>query len=100
MRKDEIAGRLRTLLGVDVKFEKLTLEELEALMDRVSKLLEARSGETQSRQEIFPLGIIPAVFERVRTMMPQVREEILRQLDTLVSEARGGGGVGEKKEKK
>ena len=68
MNKEEIAAQLRKTLNVTIKFEKLTKEELEELLNAIANLqsktmIEEESSEerTTDRGGPFGFGIMPAV---------------------------------------
>ncbi|MEM2270228.1 MAG: hypothetical protein QXP93_05345 [Nitrososphaerota archaeon] len=105
--KEEMAARLRSVLGVDVRFEKLSKDEIAVLLAKVSELKAAATAQqTQTTQRpmegYFPFGIIPTLFERASAVIPVIREEIRKRTDELIDEMIGttGGVIGTGKRKK
>jgi len=89
-KKEEIASFLRELLKVDVAFEKLTLEELEKLLEAIKKLVEKVAEEESEKVDKGPLGfgVLPAIREQIRAMIPEVRKEFRRTIDEFFEKLR------------
>lgn len=84
--KEEIAAELRKLLGVDIKFEKLSREELIQLAEAIDRLLEkAEKEELEEEKEEdmgpFGLGILPSIRKQVMKSIPMIRNEIRKIID-------------------
>ena len=107
MSKEEMAAKLRTLLGVDVKFEKLTKDELRLLLDRLEK--PEQPAQTQPQEiTMFPLGIVPAIAQvaqerllRFAEQIPSIRQDLKNKINEVVDDAiRRLVSKGEQQEKK
>jgi len=97
--KEELAGKLRKLLGVDVRFEKLSKDELVQLMEAVEKLFEVEEEEGEGGPLGF--GVIPAVREQIlRKVLPELRAEVRRVVDEAILGFRAKGKKGPRKAKK
>lgn len=102
MKKEEIAAKLRSMLSTDIKFERLSYSDLQTLYNIVTTLVRERGEDEQKQSDnLFPLGIIPAIMERAKMAIPAIREEVRKQVDNIISEvARGEVGGDEKRKKK
>ena len=88
MKKEELAGKLRALLNVDVRFEKLSIEELYAVLHAVEKLTEKAQQVETVQQQIedmgpFGFGILP----KVRQMAQNLTTQIMSDVGERISEA-------------
>jgi hypothetical protein len=105
MSKEEMAAKIRTILGVDVKFEKLTRDELRLLLDRLEK--PEQPAQTQEIT-VFPLGIVPAIAQvaqerllRFAEQIPSIRQDLKNKINEVVDDAiRRLVSKGEQQEKK
>lgn len=85
-KKEEIAAQLRSMLNVNVKFEKLSMPELTELYEAVAALfasVEAAQSSVQSQtadKGPLGLGILPLVQDIVQTVLPKVRSELMQTL--------------------
>jgi len=93
MSKEELAARLRSILGVDVKFERLTRQELTTLLERLEKL--ENPAEPQAQEiSIFPLGIVPTIAQiaqerlvRFAEQIPAIRQDLKNKINEVVDDA-------------
>ncbi|MEM0232604.1 MAG: hypothetical protein QXL22_01135 [Candidatus Nezhaarchaeales archaeon] len=73
--KEKLAATLRKMLGVDVRFEKLSKEELLKLLEAVNKLLGSLQSVSEDRG-ILGLGVLPIIRNEVEKILPQIRSEV------------------------
>jgi hypothetical protein len=113
--KEEIAAKIRKHLQVDVEFEKLSRNELEKLLKYLEEQHIQQTSRKQEEQEVqvqqaptqtptlFPLGIVPAVVDTLRSRVPKIREAVQKAVDTALDEAVSRATVsegGEREKKK
>jgi sirohydrochlorin ferrochelatase len=113
--KEEIAAKIRKHLRVDVEFEKLNKNELEKLLKYLEEEHVPQTSKKQDEQEVqeqqaptqtptlFPLGIVPAVVDTLRSRVPKIREAVQKAVDTALDEAVSRATVsegGEREKKK
>jgi len=106
MKKEEVAGRLRALLEVDVKFEKLTIDELYTLLHAVERLAEKARQAEAAQQQVedmgpFGFGILPQVRRVAQTLTTQIMSDVseriseaTQRLSEVVEDARKRGARG------
>jgi len=84
--KEEIAASLRKMLGVNIKFEKLSKDELYELVRAIEKLLSKIQEEAEEGGEAGPLGlgVIPAIREQLFKILPEIRKEVRRTIEEAV----------------
>lgn len=87
--KEELAAALRDMLGVKVKFEKLSREEIIELIAAVEKLVGEAEGEEAGDKGPLGLGILPMIREQVRKIIPEIRAELRRTIDETFTSMRG-----------
>ena len=96
-KKEEIAARIRSLLGVEIQFEKLKKDELELLLSKLEDVLKKEEKTQDTSVKMFPLGIIPYIADRVKSRVdtfinamaekvPEMRQEIMKRVDALIDE--------------
>jgi len=89
--KEEIAAELRKILKVDVKFEKLSADELRALLKAVRELAERAEEPEEPREEDkgpLGLGILPAIRDQIREIIPEIRAEVQKTVRDAVKNLR------------
>jgi len=82
--KEEIAAYLRKVLKVNVKFEKLSREELLELAKAVEAILGQREETKKEDAGPLGLGVIPAIREQLAKVMPEIRKEVRRAVEEVV----------------
>jgi pilus assembly protein TadC len=90
-RKEELASALREILKVDIVFEKLTVEELEKLLEAIKKLVEKIAEETETEKEDrgpLGFGVLPTLREQIRRLVPEVRKEVRKTIDEFFDKLR------------
>lgn len=100
--KEEIAASLRKMLGVNVRFEKLSKDELYELVRAIEKLLSKIEEEYEKEEDAGPLGlgVIPAIREQLLKILPEVRKEVRRTIEEAVFGAISEGKRGSRKAQK
>lgn len=86
MSKEDLAAKLRSILKVDVRFEKLSRDELAKLLDAVRKLVEESMEKVADMgEDRGPLGfgVIPSIRKQIMAMIPEVRREIQKVVDEI-----------------
>jgi len=88
--KETLAAEIRRILGVDnVRFEKLSKEELEITLNALRELMTMRrrvEGEVAEEPKggLLGLGILPEIINRARQTAPQIRQELQSLVDEII----------------
>ncbi|MEM1557420.1 MAG: hypothetical protein QXI11_00900 [Thermoproteota archaeon] len=73
--KEEIAAALRKILRVDIRFEKLSKDELLKLLEAINRLVESPQSTSEDKG-IFGLGVLPTIRNEMKRILPQIRTEV------------------------
>lgn len=95
--KEELAAELRGLLGVKVKFEKLTKQELEQVLAALKKLGEAAEPERTPSDGPLGLGILPAFVEAAKRRVPEIRARARKLAESMIDDFLSALEEGERK---
>ena len=99
--KEEIAASLRKVLGVNIRFEKLSKDELYELARAIDKLLSKIEKESEEKEAgPLGLGVIPAIREQLLRIIPEIRKEVRRTIEEAVFGAVYEGKKGSRKAEK
>ncbi|MEM2941456.1 MAG: hypothetical protein QW304_07910 [Thermoproteota archaeon] len=99
-KKEEIASELRKLLNTNIRFEKLSIHELEELKESIDKFTSStveNLTKTQPRENIaaenmgpLGLGVMPALSKAFQQALNDVAPNIRTRIKELIDEALGG----------